>query len=640
MARLSRDSFEYEKRGRVVGEDDYRAVIRARARELLRGGGGARSGGRGGSAGSVSPAAEKAVAGIKAGGPSNESVLKVVNWTKARRSALAQALYAARTRDEDPPEHALPMLNESGKELVGAEIEAEVRSWNLKPDRKNLSAAARATFPRERAAMPVNERLHKRQAAHLIFSVPSHTPVDAQRLQQAVSLALRDTLGEAGFRYVSTIHTDHSNRPHAHIVVKATSEPMMIDGREKTTQLRLGPRELEAMRHVFTRHAQEQGIAVVATRREDREHLRDNILAGRAPLRENDRSSAVWKTRQSRAFERAAPQWYAEYGAAYERRRLAAASREPSAASSSMTVGASQKQPGFLGRVLASLRGRQQQQDASRVSTGPKGSVAPSRGDTENSGRGRKPTPQTPAAAIPETQSRRPLKLRGYFANFDQGRAAVDRSDLPTRAFAAAASKIDAYFAATHRDPEEAAASFRAMLREKPKMALWAAHNHRIAFGEPTDAIVPNIQWRDVGELLRGAPQDRPATPPRALDPVLAGERKRIREQMMRARAEQARKRAPVAVARSLTTVAERLELATSNDVDLAKHAAHIREVARGLRTSEAPTRDQSQDQGSRIEPTKRDTSAPYRELEDQLRRRDKARGRQRARDRDEDRDR
>jgi len=57
--------------------------------------------------------------------------------------------------------------------------------------------------------------------------------------------------------------------------------------RLRTTQLRIGPRELEGLRQVFTRHAQEQGLNVVATRREDRAQLRSEIVAGRMPLRTN-----------------------------------------------------------------------------------------------------------------------------------------------------------------------------------------------------------------------------------------------------------------------------------------------------------------------------------------------------------------
>ncbi|MDB5410518.1 MAG: hypothetical protein JWL84_5430, partial [Rhodospirillales bacterium] len=83
------------------------------------------------------------------------------------------------------------------------------------------------------------------------------------------------------------------------------------------------------MRQVFTRHAQEHGLNVIATRRQDREHLRADILAGQAPLRENTKLNPKMKqTRQGRTFEVKAPSWYAEHGLDYERRRLAAASVE------------------------------------------------------------------------------------------------------------------------------------------------------------------------------------------------------------------------------------------------------------------------------------------------------------------------
>jgi hypothetical protein len=636
VARLSRDSLEFERRGRVVGEDDYRATIRARARELLSVGGGSFRNGRGGSA-AIQPSALKAVAGLKAGGPSNQSILKVVNWTKERRAAMAQAKYAARTRDEDPPEKAVPMLNEAGRELNGVEIEAEVKSWNLKRDSENLSTAAKAATAAERAAMPAKERLHRRQAAHLIFSVPSHAPVDAQRLQQAVSLALRDTVGEGGFRYVSTIHTDHSSRPHAHIIIKATSEPMMIDGREKTTQLRLGPRDLETMRHVFTRHAQEQGINVVATRREDREHLRAEILAGRAPLRENDRSSVTRKTRQSRAFERRAPQWYAEYGAAYERRRLAAASEEPSTPPAPDAIAVPQERPGLLGRFAASF-GRRRREAGPASSGSESAIVAPSQGYFGNSMKRRTPA----APEIPVKDRENPagaaLKSGGYFENFENYRKGARRTKAPGVSAATPEAKIAAHFAITHRDSEHAAASFRAMLRESPKMALWAAHKHPIAFGEPSGAVAPGLRWKDVHELLpHGASNEPSAAPSLGLDPVLAGQRQRIREQIQRTRADQAGKRAPAAIGRSLARLARWMERETATDPDAAGRAAHIRAVARGLAARDIPAPDQAHDQGRRIEAGKKDPAMLYKELEEQLWRRDQMRGKQKSRDRADD---
>jgi hypothetical protein len=181
------------------------------------------------------------------------------------------------------------------------------------------------------------------------------------------------------------------------------------------------------------------------------------------------------------------------------------------------------------------------------------------------------------------------------------------------------------------------AASFRTMLREKPKLALWTVHNHPLAFGEPTGIGKRGLQWKDVRELVPSSEKkDAPARTvlPRSLDPVLDGERKRIREQAIRARVEQAAKRAPATIAASSTAVAERLEREAPSDADTAKQAAHIREVARELRAEGAPTRDQAQDQRQRIEATRKDPAVLYKELEDQLRQRDRARGKQEARHR------
>src|ERR1700742_2997425 len=130
MSGLTRDSFEYERHGRIVGEDDHRAAIRARVREILRVGGS-----KGRSAGVSSAAgAGHASGAAKARARSNETVLKVVAWTKAKSAPFAQATYAARTRESDAPERALPMFNETGRELRGAEIAEEIRSWGLMAD--------------------------------------------------------------------------------------------------------------------------------------------------------------------------------------------------------------------------------------------------------------------------------------------------------------------------------------------------------------------------------------------------------------------------------------------------------------------------------------------------------------------------
>jgi hypothetical protein len=222
--------------------------------------------------------------------------------------------------------------------------------------------------------------------------------------------------------------------------------------------------------------------------------------------------------------------------------------------------------------------------------------------------------------------------IEGQDLDWEGALAAIEADDVVARAD----DEIDRVLGLPG-DPEQAAASFRAMLRENRRMALWTVHKHPIAFGEPTGIEKPGLQWKDVRELVtRGGAKDALPTPPpsRSIDPVLAGERKRIREQTIRARAGQTGKRTPAAIGRSLARLANRLDSETPDDAEAAKDAAYVREVARGLKAADAPTRDQAQDEGRRIEMAKKDPAALYKELEDRLRRRDKVHGTQRVRDR------
>src|ERR1700712_3276249 len=111
MARfgLSRDSLERERRGRIVGDDQHRAAIRALARELL----GADLGGDAVRR-STSPWSFASAGFVAGKGTSREAVLKIVSWTKNSASPMAQAKYASRTRETDPPNFSLSMVNEEG----------------------------------------------------------------------------------------------------------------------------------------------------------------------------------------------------------------------------------------------------------------------------------------------------------------------------------------------------------------------------------------------------------------------------------------------------------------------------------------------------------------------------------------------
>jgi hypothetical protein len=320
------DTLAREKRGRVVNELQAAAAVRARVSVLL----------------SVPPTFTRRLStgGAKAaegsGGiwkaSSRESVLKVVGWTKSARSPTRQARYIGRARDSDHAagKEPLPLENESGDQIFGkAVIDAELASWSLKPDGDNLTAAARRLTPEERQTTPVEKRLLYRQAAHLIFSIPARSPSDPEKLRATVRAGLAETVGEAGYRYVFAIHTDHSARPHAHIIIKATAELERDSMEKRVPRLRLGPSELQTLRHVLTQHAQQHGIDVIATRREDRAELRQDIVDGKEPLRANRSWHRRLQTKQGRVFEKSAPGWYQLHGPSYERRRALATDTRP-----------------------------------------------------------------------------------------------------------------------------------------------------------------------------------------------------------------------------------------------------------------------------------------------------------------------
>ncbi|WP_119419709.1 relaxase/mobilization nuclease domain-containing protein [Desertibaculum subflavum] len=337
MAGLSRDDLASEKRGRIVGDDEYRAAIKRRAREIL----------------SLGPSAG---ARLRGGGPtgtaatSTESVLKVIAWTKGKYAAPRQAFYVGRARDKDDPRRQVALENERGELVQGkAAIQAGIASWDLLPDAQNRSAEWRKAAPTERAEMTQADALARRQAVHLMFSVPRGAPSQAEALRDAVREAMRESFGETGYRYLFAIHTDEPRRPHAHIIVKATSEPI-AGGRSR--QLRLGPRELGVIRARFTEHARERGFDVTCTRRVDRAETRGRILAGKEPLRLNTRPGKLHRqSRQGSIFEAKAPTWYLQHGLGYEQRRLQEHEGEPKAATGAAGP------PGLFQRLATAVRG-------------------------------------------------------------------------------------------------------------------------------------------------------------------------------------------------------------------------------------------------------------------------------------------
>ncbi len=164
----------------------------------------------------------------------------------------------------------------------------------------------------------------------------------------------------------------------------------------------------------------------------------------------------------------------------------------------------------------------------------------------------------------------------GYYENFGnyrKGAGTVNRAQATeltndrkprTREKQTADQTIDAHFAATHREPDRAAASFREMFRESPRLALWAAAKHPQAFGEPSGREGSGIAWHAVRALALTAkrePAHRMGTRDRRdREAAFAGERLSLRAATERARAKAAPEKAQLVIARSLRRLADRIE--------------------------------------------------------------------------------
>jgi hypothetical protein len=178
------------------------------------------------------------------------------------------------------------------------------------------------------------------------------------------------------------------------------------------------------------------------------------------------------------------------------------------------------------------------------------------------------------------------------------------------------------------------------MLKEAPRLALWAAAKHPQAFGEPSGRQGPGIGWKDVRPLVEAAarePAQRSATrDPLSLEAALAGERLALREATARARARAVPERAQLSMARSLARLADRIERETPTDPESKERATHIRAVARDLNRGEPVAQVQRRDQAERLHGAagEKDKAAIYRELEAQIRQPDRARAERQAADR------
>ena len=267
-----------------------------------------------------------------------EAVVKVVSYGKAARSAQRLAAYITRT--DQPAEPEGPQLaaeDEMGAVIPPAQIAAHMATWPMIADRDNLSRRAQAARPDVRRGMAEKDRLHHRQVCHMVLSCPPQSGATRETVETATRETLKQAFrpGDNDRRYLFAVHTDHSSRPHAHVVFRTRD----VHG----AQLQLQPEDLQIIRGIFAAECTRLGVPLRATAREDRAAIVERMRQGEAPARPAHGYGASSRRRGGRAEDaakregrsqlaRTAPAWYARHGAAYEAERggsTAAAWRAP-----------------------------------------------------------------------------------------------------------------------------------------------------------------------------------------------------------------------------------------------------------------------------------------------------------------------
>lgn len=316
----------------------------------------------------------RAAAGLT-GGRARPLVVKRVCGPRSPGAVASVARYIARDGAAWRREgvEAVPVFDEWGEEVPVGELTARLRDWGLVPGAANLSPAARevaAADPRGLAAVaawPEDRRLRHVQAHHLVVSLVG-PDADADALMVAGREAIQDLFVDASSRRVLwALHTDRPGRPHLHIVVKSQEER----GRRARLRFDKAGETLDGLRATFARRLAALGLAVEASRREDRAELRDDILAGRAPLRVGWRHGATRSDEErpgaSRRHDLAieTPLWFRAHGGewlarqrreAQWRRKAAAQAKKTGRQYADLLRSALPAEPGTVGRLL---RGRQ-----------------------------------------------------------------------------------------------------------------------------------------------------------------------------------------------------------------------------------------------------------------------------------------
>lgn len=270
------------------------------------------------------------------GQPSSQVVGKRISCAKSRETAREMVNYIARWRQEDEARRQVnnrsndvTLFDEAGFEVTKEELGRKLEYWDILPEKDNQARFDKRVSWAEREAMPEHHRLDRREVEHLTWSVNREQIPhgrDARRLMEEITLDIvREAFADEGYAALWTVHLEHPaedgdvldpaepKHPHAHILVRSKAA--------NGARIQIGRPFLDGFRAICARYANERGIRVTATRREDRREMRDKIANGDAPLRTHGRRKQIGRGRGGLA--KRAPEFWETHGHEIEMRQSA-----------------------------------------------------------------------------------------------------------------------------------------------------------------------------------------------------------------------------------------------------------------------------------------------------------------------------
>lgn len=210
-----------------------------------------------------------------------EAFIKVVGDAPRGHSVRKLLHYISRTQDLDEAQQVqaeaiheaqdknVYLVDSDGKEYTSrAEVESLAKEWA-----ESFQSQANA-IP---SAQKADTKRQKRDVQHLVLSAKAEqSPENMRRVLRAAQATAERQL--AGYDYVLGLHQD-SKHPHVHIVVCCDRKD------KKRGKLRLNKPELLLMRTAWAQALTEQGLEHVATMRQDRPHVMEEVAKGHATVR-------------------------------------------------------------------------------------------------------------------------------------------------------------------------------------------------------------------------------------------------------------------------------------------------------------------------------------------------------------------